>query len=99
MRFAALFCVLTCLLAVGCGEQAEPIPEMAFTPIPEAELQPTLEEIAETGDYGAILTDLTAGLEQAGHMQAAAMVQQFPSLQTKEEVKQHAQKIAASLGK
>lgn len=76
------------------------------TPQPEVspgltkdQLAPTLKQIAETGEYDAVLEELTIGLENAGHMEEAVSVQNFQELSSPEDVKKLASKLADSLQK
>lgn len=96
MKYSILWCACVGLLLLGCGgsdaDSQAPLPG-----IPAESLQSTLNTIADTGEYRSVLRDLTAGLENAGKMEEAAMVQQFPTLNSPLQVKQLARRIAGKL--
>lgn len=94
-QFAALLLILT---FVGCNDSVPQTPEVSpgFT---QDQLVPTLQKIAETGEYDTVLQDLTVGLENAGHMEQAITVQSFQELSSPEDVKKLAAKVAESLQK
>lgn len=94
-KFAAILLLLT---FVGCNDSAPPAPEVSpgFT---QDQLVPTLQKIAETGEYDTVLQDLTVGLENAGHMEQAVAVQSFQELSDPEDVKKRAAEVAETLQK
>tara|TARA_R110002124_G_scaffold73599_1_gene197380 strand:+ start:68 stop:370 length:303 start_codon:yes stop_codon:yes gene_type:complete len=93
--FVILFLTLT---LAGCESSSTAAPEVS-PGLSQNQLVPTLEKIAETGEYSAVLQDLTVGLENAGHMEQAVSVQSFNELSDPEDVKNLATKVAESLKK
>ena len=92
-----LLVVLAGLCLVGCSSGSEVVEiEPA---VPEDQLVTTLETIAETGDYSEVLTSLTMGLEQAGHMDQAVAVQGFRNLPGPDDVKKLARALAKKIRK
>jgi len=89
---------LLLLLALsGCGAPGAAVVEVPPS-VPRDQLVPTLQRIAETGDYYEVLGPLTAGLEEAGYMTQAAEIQEFAELSSKpERIKALAVKVAASI--
>ncbi|QDU06702.1 hypothetical protein [Gimesia aquarii] len=84
-------------IMVSCSSNA---PQAEVSPgLTKDQLAPTLKKIAETGKYDTVLEDLTIGLENAGHMEEAVSVQNFPELSDPEDVKKLASKLADSLSK
>ena len=85
---------------LGCGGQGadttDPAAEM-YPGISADQLKPTLEQIAETGEFGDVQMDLMVGLEEAGYMNQAAQVQEFSNLESPEQVKRSAARIASSI--
>jgi hypothetical protein len=83
-------------LVFGCGTSDVSPPEG----ISQDELVPTLDRIAETGQFEEeMLTELTAGLEKAGMMGEAATAQQLSSLSDAKQVKQLAKKLSVAVKK
>lgn len=95
MKILAL-CLLSIAL-IGCNKTAPP-PEVE-PGISEAQLVPTLQKIAETGEYNDVLQDLTIGLENGGHMEEAVMVQSFQEQSDPEDVKKLAAKVVKRIQK
>jgi hypothetical protein len=84
------------LASVGCAPSAQPA-AVEMRAIPPDELVPTLEEIARTGEYSNVWNELTAGLEQSGHMSEAAAVQNFQYADSPQKVKAMATEIIRRL--
>ena len=85
-----LFTIMT-----SCSSNA---PQADVSPgLTKDQIVPTLKQIAETGEYDAVLEDLTIGLENAGHMEEAVSVQSFPERSDPEDVKKLASKLVESL--
>ncbi|WP_417378451.1 hypothetical protein [Gimesia sp.] len=93
--FVILFLTLT---LVGCESSSTAAPEVS-PGLTQNQLIPTLQKIAETGEYSDVLQDLTVGLENAGHMEQAVTVQSFNDLSEPEDVKKLAAKVVESLKK
>jgi len=96
MKTLAL-CLLT-LALIGCSDSTPTTPEVS-PGLTQDQLVPTLQKIAETGQYDAVLQDLTVGLENAGHMDQAATVQRFQELSDPEDIKQLAAQIVETIQK
>ncbi len=90
-----LFLTLT---LVGCESNSTAAPEVS-PGLSQNQLVPTLEKIAETGEYFDVLQDLTVGLENAGHMEQAVAVQSFQELSDPEDVKKLAAKVVETIKK
>ncbi len=96
MKFLIPILLLVCV--VGCTQdQPGPISEL-YPGIPENQLVPTLQRIAETGEYQSVLMNLTVGLEEVGFMDEAARIQEFSGL-PEDKVKQLAAEIASQVRK
>lgn len=97
LRNAAFTLAAAVAIAVtGCNNTSPPVAQP--TPgLAADELVPTLERIAQTGEYKPVLTPLTAGLEQAGYMQEAAEVQAFAQAESPDAVKSLAANMAMRL--
>lgn len=93
--FAILFLVLT---LAGCESSSTAAPEVS-PGLAQNQLAPTLQKIAETGEYSDVLQDLTVGLENAGHMEQAVTVQTFNDLSDPEDVKKLAEQVAETIKK
>lgn len=96
MKLIAL-CLLT-LTLIGCSGSASTTPEVS-PGLTQDQLVPTLQKIAETGQYDAVLQDLTVGLENAGHMEQAVTVQRFNELSDPEDIKKLAAQVVATIQK
>ncbi len=96
MKLIAL-CLLT-LTLIGCSGGASTTPEVS-PGLTQDQLVPTLQKIAETGQYDAVLQDLTVGLENAGHMEQAVTVQRFNELSNPEDIKKLAAQVMKSINK
>ncbi|WP_299465400.1 hypothetical protein [uncultured Gimesia sp.] len=82
----------------GCHNNSPQAP--AVSPgLTQEQLVPTLQKIAETGEYDAVLQDLTAGLENAGYMEEAVSVQSFQEFSKPEDVKKLATLLASRIQK
>ncbi|HBL44816.1 hypothetical protein [Gimesia sp.] len=93
--FAILFLTLT---LIGCESSSTAAPEVS-PGLSQNQLVPTLQKIAETGEYSAVLQDLTVGLENAGYMEQAVTVQSFNDLSDPEDVKKLAAKLVETMKK
>jgi hypothetical protein len=96
MKFIAL-CLLT-LTLIGCSGNASTTPEVS-PGLTQDQLVPTLQKIAETGQYDTVLQDLTVGLENAGHMEQAVTVQRFNELSDPEDIKKLAAQVMKQIQK
>lgn len=86
------------LIITGCNNN--PSQTVAVSKgITKDQLAPTLKKIAETGDYQSVLKDLTIGLENAGYMQQAAEAQSFQELESPDDIKKLASKLADTIQK
>jgi len=94
-NFAAFLLILT---FAGCNNSAPQAPEVS-PGLTQDQLVPTLQQIAETGEYDTVLQDLTVGLENAGHMEQAVTVQSFQELSGPEDVKKRAAQLVQTLQK
>ena len=94
MKYFTLFALL--LGMIGCAS-SEPDFQEAYPGVLESDLAPTLETIADTGEYDHILINLTVGLEQAGYMNEAAAVQEFQVMENPAEVKRLAGRLAKKI--
>ncbi len=81
------------LIISGCNNSTPKTPEIS-PGLSRDQLAPTLEQIAETGEYQSVLQDLTVGLENAGFMEQAVAVQNFQELSNPEAIKKLASKLA-----
>lgn len=96
-QITRLLVVLASLSLVGCmGESTVTEVEPAVQP---DQLVTTLEKVAETGEYDEVITGLTMGLEQSGHMDQAVAVQSFRNLSGPEEVKKLARALVKQIRK
>ncbi|QDS86407.1 hypothetical protein EC9_05690 [Rosistilla ulvae] len=94
MRF-----VFVSLLAftIGCG--AEEVVELP-APVEKTQLVATIDQIAATGQFDEeMLTGLTMGLEEAGLMGEAALVQQYPTMGDEAQVKKKAKQLSKDVKK
>jgi len=94
-----LITILLLVLAFhGCNNITPQAPEVS-PGLTQEQLVPTLQKIAETGEYDAVLQDLTAGLENAGYMEEAVSVQSFQELSSPDDVKKLATSLAGRIHK
>jgi hypothetical protein len=95
--FTRLILLTSLTLVFGCaGSNVSSPPEG----IAQDELGPTLDQIAETGQFEEeMLSELTAGLEKAGLVGEAATAQQLPSLTNERQIKQLAKRLSAAVKK
>ncbi|WP_417736774.1 hypothetical protein [Rosistilla oblonga] len=84
-------------LAIGCG--SEEVVELP-APVEKTQLVATIDQIAATGQVDeGVLTGLTMGLEGAGLMGEAALVQQYPSIGDEARVKKMAKQLSKDVKK
>ncbi|QDU50153.1 hypothetical protein [Gimesia panareensis] len=89
---------LLTLTLIGCSGSTPAVPEVS-PGLTQDQLVPTLQKIAETGQYDTVLQDLTVGLENAGHMEQAVTVQRFNELSDPEDVKKLAAQVVDTIQK
>lgn len=94
MRF-----IFVCLLAFTVGCASEEVVQLP-APVEGPQLVETIDQIAATGQVDEdVLMRLTMGLEGAGLMGEAAMVQQYPSIGDEAQVKKMAKQLSKDVKK
>ena len=92
-----LICLCLLTLTIGCNTQE--VVQLP-SPVTQGDLVSTLEQVANTGQYeDDVLTALTMGLEEAGMMDEAAHIQQWPAIDNQAKVKQLAKQVASRVTK
>ncbi|QDS96679.1 hypothetical protein FF011L_54910 [Roseimaritima multifibrata] len=90
--------IYICILAMAIGCSSKEVVQLP-TPTTQDQLVVKLDQIASTGQYESVLTELTMGLEEAGLMGEAAELQQLPAFDDEAKVKQAAKKLTARVKK